>query len=369
MGLDERLNLYSEIENLRGRPLLVYVTSSRRGASGSMASDVIPEFIDQLKELPDDTNGIDLLIESQGGDALVAWRVVSLIRERIDNFTVIIPFNAFSAATLLALGANEIIMGNYGCLGPIDPQINIRKKDGTTQQFAYQDVVSYLDFVKKEVGLTEQDHVEKTFQLLCEQLDPSVLGVAKRASSLSVTMAEKLLQTHMSGLEEEQQAKGIATKLNESYFSHGYAVSKSEAKDIGLKIIDADSELETRIWEIHRDISEEFDVKNVFDPIATFLNDPGAQVYLNSPPPVNFPPQTSPQMAQQIIQNHINQQLQANIPNVSVVLRYGVVESSRLCSCFEAQHNILLMKTHDLKFIANMANIRTGWVNRNLPTP
>jgi len=43
---------YKKIEEIRQRPLIVYITSSRQNASGQMASDVIPQFIKQLLMLP-----------------------------------------------------------------------------------------------------------------------------------------------------------------------------------------------------------------------------------------------------------------------------------------------------------------------------
>ena len=68
MNLKERIELYKEIEKLRGNPLIVYVTSQRSGASGQMAGDVIDEFIDQIELLDNDLPAVDLLIESTGGD-------------------------------------------------------------------------------------------------------------------------------------------------------------------------------------------------------------------------------------------------------------------------------------------------------------
>ena len=67
MALAERLKLYRELETLRGRPLLVYVTSPREGgADGQMSADVIPEICDQLEALPENPTGLDLLPHNHG---------------------------------------------------------------------------------------------------------------------------------------------------------------------------------------------------------------------------------------------------------------------------------------------------------------
>lgn len=110
MGTTTPIDCYRELEEFRKRPLLVYVTGVSPGKSGSMAVDSIPVFLDQLQALPVDPEALDLLIVSMGGDPTVAWRSVSLIRERVKHFTVLIPQAKFSAATLIALGADEIVM-------------------------------------------------------------------------------------------------------------------------------------------------------------------------------------------------------------------------------------------------------------------
>jgi hypothetical protein len=332
-----------------------------------MAGDVIPEFIDQLQNLPENTNAVDLLIESMGGDPLVAWRVMSLFRERVKEISVLIPSSAFSAATLMALGGNEIIMGRYGCLGPIDPQTKVKRKDGTDAFVSYRDFVSYLDFYKNEAGLTEQAHTENAFKSLLEHVEPWMLGMGRRASSLSVTMAEKLLQIHMTGAEEKIKASSIAKNLNESYFSHGHAVGRTEARGIGLSIQDADAKLEKLMWGVHLDIEKELNIRESFNPIGIFLSDPQAGPYLKSPPPITIPPQTPPQLALQLIENYIRGQLNATIPDVSVELTYGLVESTRFASACQVKSKILLTRTLDLKFIASKVDLQVYW--RTVPIP
>jgi len=366
MGMLERVRLYREIEERRKRPLIAYFTSQRPGANGRMAGDVVSEFIDQLQKIPD-TDSIDLLIESSGGDALVAWRVMSILREKIETISVLVPCSAFSAATLLALGGDEIVMGRYGCLGPIDPQISVKNKDGNEAVSSYQDFVSYLDFFKKEAGVTHQEHTEKAFLQLCDNVDPWKLGMARRASSLSVTIAEKLLQTHMTTKEEKIRATDIAKKLNESFFSHGHALGRREAKQIGLKVSDADVALENLVWKIHEDVEKDLKFRQPFDPISLFLSDPQAAPYLQSPPPIHIPPQIPQQVAIQLLQEYFNRQMNVTLPKIGINLTFAIMESTRHVSAFEMESQILLMRTLDLKFLANRVDLKAGWVVKTLP--
>ena len=138
MSYDSRLELYKRIETARGRPLIAYITSSRQNASAQMASDVIPQFTKQLIRIPRASQEVDVLIVSNGGDPTVSWRMISLIRERFQKVGVLLPYAAFSAATLLALGADEIVMHPFSNLGPVDPQLSYPKTNSDATGSARQ---------------------------------------------------------------------------------------------------------------------------------------------------------------------------------------------------------------------------------------
>jgi ClpP class serine protease len=137
--IGDRIKKYSAIEDYRKRPLIVYGTSTRVGINAMMAADVVREFIDQIN-LINDGDKVDVLIHSTGGDALTAWKLMSLLRERFKNVAVLVPYMAFSAATIFALGADEIVMHPHASLGPIDPQIRMQDQNGVVRQFAYEGV-------------------------------------------------------------------------------------------------------------------------------------------------------------------------------------------------------------------------------------
>jgi len=155
MNLTERRVVYQKIEEYRNRPLIVYATSTRQGLNAMMATDVVREFIDQIDAIRSG-DSVDVLINSTGGDALTAWKLMSLLRERFKTVSVLVPYMAFSAATIFALGADEIVMHPHASLGPIDPQIRMVQPDGKVRQFAYEDVGAFLEFLAEDVHLTEQ---------------------------------------------------------------------------------------------------------------------------------------------------------------------------------------------------------------------
>jgi hypothetical protein len=121
---DERLQLIRNLEEARGGTRVIcYLTSTRSNLESPMAMDVIPVIYEHLRWIttPKDETKIDLFIHSNGGDGIVPWRLVPLIREKCSRFSVLVPHKAFSAATLTALGADAVVMHPLGCLGADRP--------------------------------------------------------------------------------------------------------------------------------------------------------------------------------------------------------------------------------------------------------
>ena len=53
-----------------------------------------------------------------------AERLVKILRSNFDEVNFLIPHSAYSAATMLALSGDSIVMHPSAVLGPIDPQVN-----------------------------------------------------------------------------------------------------------------------------------------------------------------------------------------------------------------------------------------------------
>jgi hypothetical protein len=66
---------------------------------------------------------IALLIDSHGGMAKQAYELAMLLRRHCGGFIALVPRHAKSAATILTLGADAIIMNEHAELGPLDVQI------------------------------------------------------------------------------------------------------------------------------------------------------------------------------------------------------------------------------------------------------
>jgi len=335
MDLKTRIEHYKALEEYRKKPLIIYATSTRPGVGAQMAGDAVREFIDQIEVVDPGAKDIDILIHSTGGDALAAWKLMSLVRERFDNVSVLVPYMAFSAATLFALGANEIVMHPNASLGPIDPQITVKLPDGQTRSFAYEDVASFLQFLADEVKITDQPHTASVVDRLFSAVDPVVVGAARRASELSSSVGERLLSMHMTGVDGQQMEKKIATDLNKSFFAHADAVSLTRARGLKLQVADDDRDLHKLMWNAYLALEEHMEFRKPFNALHCFLSDPDAEESLKPRAPLPLPPNAPPQVLQQVWTQAANN-ARASFGQTGKVVEFSivnaVVESGRAAS-------------------------------------
>ncbi len=369
MQLEQRIAQYKAIEAYRKRPLIVYATSTRAGLNAMMAGDVVREFIDQIDLITSGTE-VDVLINSTGGDALTAWKLMSLLRERFKKVCVLVPFMAFSAATIFALGADEIVMHPHASLGPIDPQIQMQDGAGTVRQFAYEDVGAFLRFIADEVRITEQLHTSAIMERLFAVVDPLNVGAAKRASDLSTDIGERLLSMHMSRPEDKGRVRTIAENLNKSFFAHSDAVTRGRAKTLQLQVAEPDPKLEKLIWNAYCGLEGHMLLREPFFPLLDYLKDPLGRAAIEPAAPLQLPVNLPPQIQQQIMQQAVNNAIQASAgkahqTDFSYV--FAVCESIRAASASvsKGKMSAWLMPNGEVKL--NMIEDQKGWQRLTMP--
>jgi len=294
-----------------------------------------------------------------GGDPIVSLRIVSMLRENFKKFGVLVPFSAYSAATLVALGADEIVMHPFSNLGPVDPQITKRSKSEKEVIFSSEDLNHFLEFVKSDVGITDQEQLEKAFELICKDVGALLLSVAKRSSHLSITLGEKLLTMHM---KDEKSVRAIVEALNKSFYYHGYAVDREEAKKIGLPVTIPDKELEELLWEVWQDISNEMQCNKPFSPIEIVLENEGARELISPVQQVQMPSNLQPEIMQQVIQNILRQIRVVDINPVDYEIFQATLESTNCKSDFRTIGKIFARRMPDMTISINTLPIFQGWM-------
>ena len=246
-------NLIKQIEEKRGSKVITYVTSDRQGpVNARIAMDVIPVISNHLRKIGK-AEKIDLFLYSTGGDTMVPWRMVSMIREYCEKFSVLIPYKAHSAATMISLGADEIVMSDLSELSPIDPSTaNVfNPQDPNNPQnkipISVEDVMAYFDLAKNKFGIKNDEDLTKIFNKFVEsnpQIHPLALGNVNRTHNLIRILAKRLLKSRQQKIEEEQINK-IVDYFTEKLYSHQYFIGRKEAKeDLGLTTVQsADKDL------------------------------------------------------------------------------------------------------------------------------
>ena len=301
-----RRDLIKKLQEKRtSRLVLVYITSTRPGHEIQMADDVVRRLYDHLergKKLAE--GGVDLFIHSNGGSGTVPWRLVTLIREYTKHFALLVPHHAFSAATLTAMGADEIVMHRNGCLGPIDPSVaNIFNPPhpfapGQPAPISVEDVTAYFKLVTDEVGIKHEDELVQALLALTEKIHPLALGNVQRSHNQARMMARKLLKLHMPSEAEEHKIGQIIETLKSNLFYHGHPINRAEAeKDLALKIVPAVPELEQVMWELYLEYEQALHMTEPFNPIHEMEM---------RPLPAPQVPLTTQAIVQQMIQMHQN---------------------------------------------------------------
>ena len=122
-----RREIIKSIEAAQSSRVLTYITADRSGAAGQIVEDAIRAMHDHLPAFCK-CERIDLVLFSIGRRTDVPWRIVTLIREFTTEFSVLVPYKAMSAATMIGLGADAIVTGRKGELGSIDPTSVLREE-------------------------------------------------------------------------------------------------------------------------------------------------------------------------------------------------------------------------------------------------
>lgn len=276
MPISDRAGMIGSIEAARSCKLISYVQSDRAVRAGpaanplfQMAGDLPRRIIDHLDKIGH-VEKIGLFLYSRGGDVSVPWILDNTIRKYCNEYEILIPYRAHSAATMVALGADSIVMGRHGELGPIDPTMNIvevnpedpSKSKSTT--IAVEDITSFIRLAKEGMGLTDQAELGKAFSHLSDKVGPVALGTISRQQSYIRTVATRLLELRKKSPKTatiESIVEGFITK---AYF-HQHAITREEArKEFSLdNVVIPDDSLETLMWNLFLSYEKEMDLGNI----------------------------------------------------------------------------------------------------------
>lgn len=196
---------------------------------------------------------LDLFLHSPGGDPDTAEQILGYLRTQFDHIRAIVPVYAMSAATMMALSADEILMGAHSQLGPIDPQLTISMPEGPRSASAQA--------IKDQFALAieqcrDAQNVPAWMPIL-RSYSPGLLATCDHAAERARKIVATALEAHM--LKDKEDA---ATKASDAaqwfrnaaeFLSHGRPVRRDEAREHDITVVDLedDDELQDLVLSVH----------------------------------------------------------------------------------------------------------------------
>jgi len=243
--LELRLACYKDIEALRGRPLIVYaarfITSPISNAPNSIDLADVDGFTDLINSISSESETIDVVIHSPGGKPDATERLVYLLRKRFKEVHFLVPHSAYSAATMLALSGDSIVLHSSATLGPIDPQIN-----GIPARSIKKGFSKVKDSIKPETL--------PAYLPLIEKYSLELLEICDDSEKLSRELVTEWLKAHM--LKDESAGEAVNKAVDffadyDSHLMHSRPLVLEKIKDLGLTISYADQTLNELLWEAY----------------------------------------------------------------------------------------------------------------------
>ena len=258
-----RIKLIKAIERARKSRVLTYVCGDRVGMGPALiGNDAVRPMYDHLLKIGK-TSKLDLFLYSIGGGVEVPWRMITMLREHCDSLGVLIPYRAYSAATLIALGCDDIVMSRKAELGPIDPGLTIHH-DGSKEEVRVEDVMSFIRFLKEVAALGDQTAIAENVRILVDKLSPWVVGSIYRTHAHIRSVAQKMLASHVKEV-DEQVGNLIVETLAERTYSHGHAIGRAEAIDLALPVKEASENVEQLLWHLLESYEEMMELRRPLD--------------------------------------------------------------------------------------------------------
>lgn len=201
------------IERRRGSRVITMIhRQEKRSLFGFSVSRMIDledaqSIISAIKATPDD-RPIDLVLHTPGGLVIAAMQIARAVEAHPSKVTVFVPIYAMSGGTLIALAADEVVMGEFSMLGPIDPQI---------MGISAASVVAARDAKPIE-------HVSDVALVLADVSDKAIAQVKRGAVEI------------MTPRMDQDKAEALAEKLTSGTWTHDYALTPAEATELGLPV-------------------------------------------------------------------------------------------------------------------------------------
>jgi ATP-dependent protease ClpP protease subunit len=286
---DHTQAIIAKLERQIRSKLLVYWTSDR----GSVCDNDVIALYEVFKHIGS-SEDISVFIKSNGGDVEASLRIVNLMREYNTRVHALVPLESASAATMIALGADDMQMGPLAHLTAIDSSL-VHDMSPIDERNNRRVSVSQ-DELARIVSLwnaNSREHHGNPYTDIFQYIHPLVVGAIDRSSSLSIKICKEILSFH---IKDESECERISKVLNSDYPSHSYPITTREARRIGLQVSTLDAKVNDLLLELNALYSEmaqkaltDFNEYNYHDnEIINIHEARGVQVYYQNDKDWNY---------------------------------------------------------------------------------
>ncbi len=248
--------------------------------TGEINDSTVDVLINYTKD-PGKKENVVLLLTTNGGSPDAAYRMARCLQRQYKNFILFIYGICKSAGTLVAVGANEIILSDFGEFGPLDIQLGMR--DELFEMFSGLNITQainslatrsintwreiLIDFKAGSRGqittkLASEIAANLTVGLydkIYAQIDPAQLGQIERSMNIASDYGKRLAKKTKNVKDE------AIDKLISGYPSHSFVIDREEAQEL-FNIVRNPNELEEKLaecikWAIRNPLGTPFTIK------------------------------------------------------------------------------------------------------------
>lgn len=269
------LNLTTLGERL-GMPVWLLLQADSATPLATIDETIVHLIRHQRSLLP--TEPVALVINSPGGSARCAYGLARILHRRCGGFTAVIPDAAMSAATLLTLGADAILMGPDASIGPLDAQIMDPEAETFSsalnevqalerlRAYALESVDEAMQLLLSRTGKRVDTLLPPVLRFIADSMHPlldkiDVVHYNERARILKVgeEYAVRLLRRRFprgdGSSAASDPAASIAAQLVEGYPEHGFWIDRDEARTkLQLQIEETDEGMDDLLEALWEDI-------------------------------------------------------------------------------------------------------------------
>lgn len=188
-----------------------------------------------------------LFLTTRGGDPDGAFRIARCLKHNYKKLRINIPSFCKSAGTLLAIAADELVIGDLGELGPLDVQVEKRTEIG--EQSSCLDIMRSIDSIisyaqgafreclldtklggrisTKLAGEFAHQFSSRLFSPLIAQIDPQTLGEMNRAQQIALEYGRRLNE-----YTKNLKGENSLFRLIGGYPCHSFVIDRKEAKTL-----------------------------------------------------------------------------------------------------------------------------------------